>query len=281
MNPVSRGLVTLGGALLVLALHGPAAAQEIPLLTAPVNDFANVIDPQSAAQLETLIRSLERASGDIVVVATVQTFAPYADIRQYAVEMFENQGRGIGQKGRDNGLLVVAAIQDRRLHMEVGYDLEQFITDGFAGETHRQLIAPQFKQGEYGPGLVAGVARVIGRIADGRGVELQGVSPDRPQPRRRERSGGGSIVALILFFLLLNLAGRIGRGGGRRRRGWYSGVGPFGAGLWGLGSLGGHRRGGFRGGFGGGFGGGGGGFGGGFGGFGGGRSGGGGGGGSW
>ena len=55
--------------------------------------------------MDELIRALQQASGDVVVVATVETFEPYADIREYAVKMFENRGRGIGEKGKDNGLL--------------------------------------------------------------------------------------------------------------------------------------------------------------------------------
>jgi uncharacterized protein len=238
-----------------------------PELTQPVNDFAHVIDDASARDIEALIRSLQQATGDVVVVATVDTIEPYADIDEYAVKMFENRGRGIGERGRDNGLLIVMAIKDRMVRVEVGYELEAFITDGFAGETRREVMTPFFRRGEYGEGLLAGTERIVSRIAEGRNVTLQGV---RPVPRRsapQTGSGGGLIVALFVLFVILNLiAGRMRRrrfrGGWGGGGGWSSGVGPFG------------------GGFGGGFGRGGG-FGGGFGGFGGGRSGGGGSGGSW
>jgi uncharacterized membrane protein YgcG len=74
-----------------------AAAQPAPpALAAPVNDFAGVIDEGSERELDRRIRALQSASGDVVVVATVQTFQPYGDIREYAVKMFENGGRGIG-----------------------------------------------------------------------------------------------------------------------------------------------------------------------------------------
>jgi len=97
----------LRAALLVVAIAasaGPIAAQSAPpALTAPVNDFANAIDAGSKRELDGRIRALQAASGDVVVVATVPTFQPYADIEEYAVKMFENGGRGIGQKGKDNG----------------------------------------------------------------------------------------------------------------------------------------------------------------------------------
>jgi uncharacterized protein len=147
----------------------------------------------------------------------------------------------------------------------VGYDLEQFITDGFAGETSRQYMVPEFRRGNYGAGLLAGTSRIIARIAEGRGVTLQGVRPTRS--RGSGESSPSFVIALIIFIVVMQLIARVLGFGGRRRRfgrrgwggyygGWHSGVGPFGGG-------------------------GGGGFGGGFGGFGGGRSGGGGGGASW
>jgi uncharacterized protein len=241
-----------------------------------VNDFAHVIDSRSAAQMDRLIRSLKQASGDVVVVATVPTIEGYGDIREYAVKMFENHGHGIGEKGKDNGLLILLAIKERKVWIEVGYGLEPWITDRFSGETSRQYMVPQFRNGAYGLGLLAGTARIVNRIAEGRQVQLEGFTRE-PEARR----DGGSIWPLlpILIFFAILIISRIGRGGGGGRglpwmmgpwSGWSSGVGPFG---------GGGSGGGFGGGFGG-FGGGGGG-GGGFGGFGGGGSGGGGGGGSW
>jgi uncharacterized protein len=250
------------------------AQPQPPELTQPVNDFAGVIDAESARQMESLIRSLQETTGDVVVVATIKSLEG-EDINQYAERMFRNRGRGIGQAGKDNGLLVIAAIDDRKLKIEVGYDLEQFITDGFSGETMRDVMAPQFRRGAYGAGLLAGVTRIIGRIAEGRNVSIQGAPRTRSSGRGPEAvSGRDFIGVLIILFILINVvAGRLRRRGGRRWgggpwSGWNSGVGPFGGGF--------GRGGGFGGGFGG-FGGGGGGFGG----FGGGRSGGGGGGGSW
>ena len=256
----------LCGLTVFVLLGGAASAQEVLPLSEPVNDYASVIDEASRQELDAMIRSLQQASGDVVVVATIPTFAPYADIREYAVEMFENRGRGIGQADQDNGLLVLVAVNDKRVWVEVGYGLEEFITDGFAGETSRQYMAPEFRDGNYGAGLVAGVGRIVNRIADRRGVVLQGVR--RVQERDIDEGGlpFGVILTLFIFFMILRaMAGSLGMRRRRRRwgggpwSGWHSGVGPFGGGFGG-------RSGGFGGGFGG---------------FGGGMSGGGGGGASW
>ena len=126
-----------------------------------------------------MIRTLKAASGDVVVVATVPTIEPYGDIREYINKLFENHGKGIGDKGKDNGLLILLAMKERRVQIEVGYDLEQWITDGFAGETSRLHMSPEFKQGRYGDGLRIGTERVIGRIAQGRNITLEGVRVPR------------------------------------------------------------------------------------------------------
>ena len=254
---------------LALAIVPVRAADPLPSLTAPVNDFAQVVDADSAASMDKMIRTLQVATKDVVVVATVQTIEPYGDIREFANKLFANNGRGIGEKGKSNGLLILLAMKERRVWVEVGYDLEQWITDGFAGETSREVMTPFFKNGKFGEGLNAGTERIIGRIAQGRGVSLDGVGV--PRQLRRQRSGGTpSLVWLpIIIFIVILIVSRLGGGHGGGRSGfWSSGVGPFGGGFGG-------------GGFGGGGGGGGGGFGGGFGGFGGGSSGGGGGGSSW
>lgn len=272
------GARMIQGTLLAICLLLPGIAPSIawgqpapPALDAPVNDYANVIDAASAAEIERRVRALQAASGDVVVVATVPTFQPYGDIREFANRMFENGGRGVGDKGKDNGLLIVVAVQDRRVDIEVGYALEEFITDGFAGETIRDAITPPFRNGDYGAGLLAGTTRIINRIAERRGVTLQDVPVDTTPVRERPaRLPFGMILFWIIVAILFSRRGRGRRGrgwGGGPWSGWNSGIGPFGGG------------GGFGGGFGG-FGGGGGG-GGGFGGFGGGRSGGGGASGGW
>ena len=136
----------------------------------------------------------------------------------------------IGERGRDNGALIVLALAERSVWIEAGYGLEEWITDGFAGETSREVMIPEFRRGDYGGGLLAGTTRVIGRIAQGRNVTLEGVEPPRD-------SGGDRrdfiVPAIIFAFILLMVLGNLGGGKRNRLRGrnvWTSGVGPFGAG---------------------------------------------------
>lgn len=253
--------------VVIVATGSPALAQStperLPTLSAPVNDFAGVIDGPSARELDRLSRSLQGATGDSIIVATVRTTASHGDIRAYANELFENAGSGIGEKGKDNGLLILLAIDDRQVWVEVGYGLEGIITDGFAGETSRQFMTPSFRQGDYGTGLLAGARRLAARIAEARGVQLDRL----PLPQASQRGVEPGISPIFVFVLVVALIILLSRGSRRRRRQVFWGGGPWSG--WG------------GGGFGGTFGGGGGFSGGGFGGFGGGRSGGGGGGASW
>jgi uncharacterized protein len=231
----------------------PARAQTAPPeLTAPVNDFAKVIDDESARQIESLIRQLQAASGDVMVVATVKTYQPWADLKSYAVEMFENGGKGIGAKGKDNGVLMVLALDDRQVWIETGYGLEGFITDGFAGETSRAMTR-FFRAGDYGQGLLAGASSVAQRIARGRNVNLD-LAPIQAPRAQGSSSGRGFPIGLIVILLIIfiNVMKGGGRGRGLRRGSrWTSGVGPFGGGFGGGGNWGG-GGGGFGGGFGGG-----------------------------
>ena len=106
-------LLTLVICQLALTAVSVRAQTPPPALTDTVNDFASIIDAQSRAELDKRIRSLKDTTGDVVVVATVPTFQPYGSIEEYAVKMFENGGRGVGDKGKDNGLLIVVAKDDR------------------------------------------------------------------------------------------------------------------------------------------------------------------------
>jgi len=263
------GLSAVLLSLVLSALGSPARAADLPELTAPVNDFAGVIDAKSAAGIDRLSRALKDASGDVVVVATVPDIEGYGNIQEYATKLFENHGKGVGDKGKNNGLLIVIAIKERKIRVETGYGLEEFITDRFAGETIRQVMAPEFRTGGYGQGLLAGTARIVGRIAKGRGVTIKDVRVPQDDEDGGGRRANFPFIIPVLIFIAILIISRIGGGPGAGMLLW--GLGPWSRWSSGVGSFGGGRGGGWGGG----------GFGGGFGGFGGGGSGGGGASGGW
>jgi len=242
----------LAAATLILLAAATLGAQTFPKPAGYINDFAGVLSPEMKAQLEGLATEVKEKTGAEVAVAIVKS------LQGDAVESYANRLAGewgVGDE-EDRGALLVLAVQDRALRLEVGYGLEPILTDGMAGEVLDQ-VTPYLGRGDYDGGVRVGVARVAQIIAADAGVRLTGMpAAAAPETRSRRRIPGGWLTLLyILPFLLFP----------RRRRygGWRSGAVTTAWMLGGLGGLGRHGSGGGHGG-GGGFGGfGGGGFGGG------------------
>jgi uncharacterized protein len=219
-----------------------------------VSDFAGAIDAQSKAELENYCTRVEQQTGAEIALVTIGTLEgePVEDVANTIFRAW-----GVGKKGKNEGILLLLAVKDRRDRLEVGYGLEPLLPDGFDGEVLRAM-RPALQQNQYGEALRAAAATIGTRIAKAKGVVL-----DTSLRRRIQAPERHSIpwpLILIGIFFLFSLLRRGGGGGG----GFLPGL-----------LLGGMMGGGSRGGGGGGFGG----FdsgGGGFGGFGGGDSGGGG-----
>ena len=217
----------LAAALLVVAaVTVTVRAQSLPRLTAPVNDFAHLIDSESAREMDRRIRALEAKTKDAIVVATVDTIGSAGSIEDYAVKRFEKSG--VGQKSKDNGLLIVVAKTERKVRIEVGYGLEEFITDGFAGDVIRRQFLPSFRENAYGAGLLAGTTVIINRIADKRGVTLDDVPKAASNnDGRGSRLGFLPFILLIILILVISRTRRRSRFGGPRFP-WGGFGGPFG-----------------------------------------------------
>ncbi len=180
----SRTRAVLGG-LLVLCLlagaagaaAGAAGAADWPRPAGPVADYAKVIPPEDERTLAALARELFRQTGDALVVATIPELGD-ASVEEKAVELFERWG--IGQKGKDNGLLLLVAVRERRLRIEVGYGLEGIITAARAGRVRDQDLLPHFKRGEYGRGLLLASAALAGELMRARGKDPAVLPGPRP-----------------------------------------------------------------------------------------------------
>jgi uncharacterized protein len=237
-----------GRATLLLSLSLPLCSQILgQALSRPtgfVNDRAGVIDTASEVQIEKLCQELESKTGAELVIVTVPSLDG-EPIEDYAVNLFK--AWGVGKKGQDNGLLLLAVIQDRRSRMEVGYGLEPVITDGYAGDVLRSL-RPHFRAGQYGPGLLEAAKQLANRIAQSAGVSLS----DEAAPRGARRSSpsansfqmiSGLFVLLVLIVLLSLLNRKSNRLAGLHSRRRY-GYGPHYGGWGGFGGSGGHWGGG-------------------------------------
>lgn len=164
--------------LSVLSLTNICMAQagpEIPTIHPYVNDFAGVIDADHAAAMQSYAAELERNSTVEIAVLTVNSTQPMT-VSEYANLVFAQNG--IGQKGKDNGVLIVAAIDDRQYWIEVGYGLEGDLNDAKVGRIAREYIVPNFRTGDYGEGLYL-TMHALGEIAAGnQTVNAQFSAPD-------------------------------------------------------------------------------------------------------
>jgi len=263
-----RFLITVFLAFWALAAGPANAVTYPPAPTSPVFDQANILPPADEAALDAKLREYSARTGRSIVVATVNSLEG-EPIEMYAVKLFEKWG--IGGKESDQGLLLLVAPNERKVRIEVGYGLHQYVTDALSGRIIRGEIAPRFQAGDMAGGIIAGVDALINQLnrtpEDAKAVaEAAAAAKANAAP---EGASAGSVIFWILLIVVLSWLFSGGRRGARQ-----SGVNPAIV-LWGASEIGRHLGGGNSG-FGGG-----GGFGGGFGGFGGGGSGGGGASGSW
>ncbi len=148
----------------VILMAGIAAAAEVPYLSGRVVDNAEVLSAQTKSSLTEKLKAHEERTGDQICVLTVKSLGG-ENIEEYATRVFETWK--LGQKGKDNGILLIVASGDRRMRIEVGYGLEGTVTDLQAGRIIRNIIAPRFKAGDYNGGVTAGVDAILGLLEKG------------------------------------------------------------------------------------------------------------------
>ncbi len=227
---------------------------QLPSALGYINDFVNVVSPSDQEEINRFSKELEANTAAQVAVAIVETTEPET-IEEYSVRLFKKWG--IGQKGKDNGVLFLIATKDHTLRIEVGYGLEGVLTDAICSGIINQIVVPQFKQGQISKGILEGSKAIISLIAKEHGVAITGQEAQVYETFHQDL-GGLWLIILVFILIFIFYASSFRRSG----IGWYG----YSGGRDGLG-------GGFGGGSGGGFGG--------FGGFGGGGSGGGGSSGKW
>jgi uncharacterized protein len=242
-----RSVLRIAAAVLLISAAagtGISAQENIPEPRGFVNDFAGVIDSQTEEKITRIARKLQQASGAEIAVVAVESISPYADIDSYSIELAEKWQ--VGSAEEDNGLIILLAMKERQVRIEVGYGLEGAIPDGLAGEIRDESLIPYFRNGEYSEGFLKATEAVAGIIADEYDVDLGSVSVKESERYTDRDSGGGIPFGLIVFififffgggrfFLPLFLLG--GFGGGFGRGGF--GSGGFGGGGGGFGGFGG------------------------------------------
>ncbi|HYC48732.1 MAG TPA: TPM domain-containing protein [Burkholderiales bacterium] len=195
--PLRRAALAL---VLLLAWAAAIAQVAVPPLTARVTDVTGTLSAEQRARLEDRLAAFETRKGTQLAVLIVPTTQPEA-IEQFGIRVAEQWK--VGRKGVDDGAILIIALKDRELRIEVGYGLEGALTDATANRIIDEFIVPHFKQGDFYGGIDAGLSRMMAVIE---GEEL-------PPPARGSGGpqGGGWEQFAVIAFLLVFVVGGIVR----------------------------------------------------------------------
>lgn len=195
--------------ILLLSI-GVLGAKEVPYLGGRVNDLAGMLDQPTRDKLEKDLENLEKETGAQVVVLCVDSLEGEV-LEDYALRVASTWK--LGQKGKDNGALVLIAKAERRIRIEVGYGLEGVLPDARAKQIIDGIMRPAFKKGDFSGG-VSRATEAIGGLIRGENVEIPTGKATQPQPLIARL-----MMALIFFGVVgvFSVQAVFGKGGG----GWF------------------------------------------------------------
>jgi uncharacterized protein len=176
--------------LLLCCLPFDAHGLEVPKLQGYVNDYAEMMSASARSKIEEELRGFEQSDSTQIVILTVPSLEG-EDIRGFGIKV--GDAWKIGQKGKDNGAILIVSKQDRKIDIEVGRGLEGNLTDLMAGRIIDLVITPRFKRADFDGGFLAGVSAMIDAT---RGEFKAG-------PRRQQ--GAPPFLGIFLFFAVFTL----------------------------------------------------------------------------
>jgi uncharacterized protein len=156
---------------------------EVPFLDGRVSDQAGIMSPGAIRQVSTLLAEHERKTGDQIAVLTLPSLEGES-LEDFSVRVAQTWK--LGQKGKDNGILLLVAPQEHKMRIEVGYGLEASLPDALAGRIIRDEIAPAFRHQDYDGGIRAGVEAILGA--------LEGSYTPKVESRNASRSSGNGLA---------------------------------------------------------------------------------------
>jgi uncharacterized protein len=234
----SAALAWAAALFVLLAAFAGHADPTFPPLTGRVVDDANILSPQTEADLTAKLQALEEKTGRQLVVATLPSLQGY-EIEEYGYQL----GRAwkIGQKGEDNGALLIVAPNEHKVRVEVGYGLEGVLTDALSSVILQQRVLPRFRAGDMEGGVVSGTEALIDQLSLGDAEAKQRVAQAAAHKPGTRGVGPGQIFAIVLILFVLATMFRGGAwwllpfifsGGGRGGGGggWSSGGGGWSSG---------------------------------------------------
>jgi uncharacterized protein len=175
--------------LFLLFLPLQAAALDVPPLRAHVNDYAGILSSGAVQELEQRLSAFEQSDSTQIVVLTIPTLAG-ENLEEYSIKVAE--AWRIGQKGLDNGAILLIAKQERKVRIEVGRGLEGKLTDLVSGRIIRNEMSPRFKGGDFDGGIIAGVAAIM--------AVVKGEYTEQPRALRNSGRSLHPVFTLVIFL---------------------------------------------------------------------------------
>lgn len=213
------GLLVL---ILLFSAHSVMAYTQLPEIVGYVTDAAAMLTEGERMEINQLLERYDRQTGNQVIVVTIPTL-DRENIESYSMRLAQKVKPG--QKGKDNGAILLIIRDDRKIRIEVGYGLEGTLTDGRGGSIIRNGITPAFREGHFSQGIRAGVAGMIHILTP----EFKLDAGFNPPPIQDRSTFGQWIVPLFFFIIIILTSGQ--RESQRRRRwrqgGFGSGFGPI------------------------------------------------------
>lgn len=161
--------------IVIFFLSAICFGADVPFLTGHVNDNAGILSKEMRQTITESLKVHEQKTGNQIAVLTIPSLEGDS-IEDYAVNVFNTWK--LGQKGKDNGILVIVAPNDRRMRIEVGYGLEGTLPDGLAGSIIRNIMTPHFKTGNYNDGIQAGIKAIIEVLEGGTLADMESAASD-------------------------------------------------------------------------------------------------------
>jgi uncharacterized protein len=176
---------------MIIFLAAPVHAGDVPPLRGHVNDYAALLSPSAAERLEGELAGFEQSDSTQIVVLTIPSLEGQ-EIAQYAIGVVEKWQ--LGQKGKDNGALLLVVKNDRKIRIEVGRGLEGKLTDLVSGRIIRNEISPAFKKGDFEGGISAGTRAIMATV--------RGEYTAQPRDIRQGKRGANPIFTFLIFVLV-------------------------------------------------------------------------------
>ena len=183
--------------LLLIFIASIALADDVPGYSSYVNDYAGVITEKDKTSMEEVAKEVEEKTGAQIAVLTVKSMEPYASIDEFGMAVAEKWK--VGEKGKDTGIIIILAMEERKVRIEVGYGLEGIFNDAKVGRILDNTIIPYFRGGDFSAGLRRGMFKIADTIGTEMNVELD------ERAKMQDNNFTERLCMLIFFIIFVSI----------------------------------------------------------------------------